>query len=119
LFWENFTKPFIDLFKGTIGKRFASIGVENVENNRRAYRQLLFTAGPELSKHVSGVILYEETLRQKTDDGKPFTQLLKEQGIIPGIKVDTGTVPLAGTDNEVTTQGERGDMVQHTTAQHA
>lgn len=93
---------------GTIGKRFASIGLENTESNRRIYRQLLFTAGPQLSHNVSGVILYEETLRQKADDGKPFTQLLKEQGIIPGIKVDTGTVNLAGTNDEVTTQGLDG-----------
>lgn len=92
----------------TIGKRFAGIGVENTENNRRIYRQLLFTAGPDLHKNVSGVILFDETLHQKTDDGKLFPQLLKEQGIIPGIKVDVGVVPLAGTHDEVTTQGLDG-----------
>jgi fructose-bisphosphate aldolase class I len=93
---------------GTIGKRFSSIGTENVEENRRQYRQLLFTAGKELSNHISGVILYDETLYQKADDGRTFAQVLKENGIIPGIKVDTGTVNLAGTSDEVTTQGLDG-----------
>ena len=88
-----------------MGKRFASINVENNETNRRNYRELLFTAGPDLSKHVSGVILYEETLFQNAEDGTPMVKLLKDKGIIPGIKVDTGTVPLAGTDGECTTQG--------------
>lgn len=93
---------------GTIGKRFQSIGVENVEENRRVYRQLLFNAGSELSHHISGVILYHETLYQKGDDGQTVAHLLKSKGIIPGIKVDTGTVPLAGTDGEGTTQGLDG-----------
>jgi len=93
---------------GTIGKRFDNIKVENNEENRRQYRQLLFTAGKELSNHISGVILYNETLYQKSDDGTPFPQLLIQNGIIPGIKVDTGVVPLLGTTNEVTTQGLDG-----------
>lgn len=93
---------------GTIGKRFQSIGVENVEENRRIYRQLLFNAGKDLPNYISGVILYHETLYQKGDDGKTFAQLLKSKGIIPGIKVDTGVVPLAGTDGEGTTQGLDG-----------
>jgi len=93
---------------GTCGKRFANIGVENTEENRRQYRQLLFTAGKELSNHISGVILFDETFRQKADDGRPFPQVLKENGIIPGIKVDKGVVPLAGTDDECTTQGLDG-----------
>ena len=92
----------------TIGKRFASIGLENTEDNRRKYRQLLFSSGKALAESVSGVILYHETFYQKSDDGKTFPQVLKENGIIPGIKVDTGVVNLAGTDNEVTTQGLDG-----------
>lgn len=91
---------------GTIGKRFASIKLDNVEENRRVYRQLLFTTNPEqkLSDYISGVILYEETLFQKTDAGVPFVDILKKAGIIPGIKVDKGTVTLAGTNGETTTQ---------------
>ena len=92
----------------TIGKRFATIGLENTEDNRRKYRQLLFSSGKALAESVSGVILYHETFYQKADDGKTFPQVLKENGIIPGIKVDTGVVNLAGTDNEVTTQGLDG-----------
>lgn len=73
--------------KGTIGKRFASVGVENTEENRRLYRQLLFLADAEASNYVSGVILHEETLYQKADDGTPFVKILSDRGIIPGIKV--------------------------------
>jgi len=90
---------------GTIGKRFSSIGVENTEENRRRYRQLLFTSGEELGKNISGVILYHETLYQKTDDGTPFIEILRKHGIVPGIKVDKGVVPLMGTEDETTTQG--------------
>lgn len=90
---------------GSMTKRLNSINLENTEENRRLYRQLLFTAGPSLSNNISGVILFDETFYQKTDDGTPFTTLLKSQGIIPGIKVDKGLVPLAGTDGETTTQG--------------
>lgn len=93
---------------GTIGKRFSSINVENTEENRRLYRQLLFQADDQISQYISGVILYEETLYQKTDDGTPLVQLLKKKGIIPGIKVDKGTVNLAGTREETTTQGLDG-----------
>lgn len=89
----------------TIGKRFSSIQLENTQENRRQYRQLLFTSGTHLNKYVSGVILYDETFHQKNDEGKLFTQVLREQGIVPGIKVDTGVVNLAGSLNEVTTQG--------------
>jgi len=88
---------------GTIAKRLSTIGLENTEDNRRKYRQLLFTCAD--SSSISGVILYHETLYQKTDDGVPFPTLLKQRGIIPGIKVDKGVVPLAGTINEGTTQG--------------
>jgi len=90
---------------GTIGKRLTSIQLENTETNRRKYRQLLFTSDDVVAKNISGVILYHETLYQKTDDGTPFVQILKRKGIIPGIKVDKGIVPLAGTIGEGTTQG--------------
>ncbi|QCE00843.1 fructose-bisphosphate aldolase, cytoplasmic isozyme [Vigna unguiculata] len=92
---------------GTIGKRLASINVENVESNRRTLRELLFTA-PGALQYLSGVILFEETLYQSTASGKPFVELLKEAGVLPGIKVDKGTVELAGTDGETTTQGLDG-----------
>ncbi|KAI9592101.1 fructose-bisphosphate aldolase [Syncephalis fuscata] len=93
---------------GTIGKRFDGINVENVEENRRAYRELLFTAGEDLSKYIGGVILFEETLYQKTADGRSFADVLREQNIVVGIKVDKGVVQIAGTDNETTTQGLDG-----------
>eukprot|EP01038_Epipyxis_sp_PR26KG_P005395 gene5395-7479_t len=89
---------------GTIGQRFSSIGVENIEENRRKYRQLLFlTEGIE--QYISGVILYEETLYQNTDDGTPFVNIMKAKGILPGIKVDKGIKPLSGTNGECVTQG--------------
>lgn len=87
-------------------KRFKGIGVENTEENRRQYRQLLFTGDPTLSKHISGVIMFHETFYQKTDDGTPFVKVLQNNGIIPGIKVDKGVVALPGTFNECTTQGK-------------
>jgi len=90
---------------GTMGKRLANIGLENTDENRRKYRQLLFTSEKELGNHISGVILFHETLYQKTDDGRPFVDLIKELGIIPGIKVDKGVVPLMGSEGESTTQG--------------
>ena len=93
---------------GTIAKRFASINVENSEENRRAYRELLFTAGVELSQYLGGVILFEETLNQKCSDGTPFPELLNKLGIAVGIKVDKGTVNLPGTAGESTTQGLDG-----------
>ncbi|KAI3418918.1 Fructose-bisphosphate aldolase 2 [Globodera pallida] len=89
---------------GSIGKRFASIGLENTENNRRRYRQLLFTT-PNFGQNISGVILFDETFRQSSDRGERFVDVIKKAGVVPGIKVDTGVVPLAGTDNEGTTQG--------------
>lgn len=75
---------------------------------RRQYRELLFTTDKVVAANISGVILFHETLYQKTEDGKPFVDILKEKGIIPGIKVDKGVVPLAGTFNECTTQGLDG-----------
>ncbi|XP_066255486.1 fructose-bisphosphate aldolase [Euwallacea similis] len=89
----------------TMGKRLADIGVENTDENRRKYRQLLFTTCPTIGDYISGVILFHETLYQKADDGTPFPELLKQRGIIPGIKVDTGVVPLFGSNDECTTQG--------------
>ncbi|XP_011625979.1 fructose-bisphosphate aldolase 6, cytosolic [Amborella trichopoda] len=92
---------------GTIGKRLSSINVENVESNRRALRELLFCT-PGALQCLSGVILFEETLYQKSSSGKPFVEILKEGGVLPGIKVDKGTVELAGTNGETTTQGLDG-----------
>lgn len=89
---------------GTIGKRFADINVENEEVNRRIYRQMLFTS-ENLEQYISGVILFDETVYQKDDNGVQFTELLAKKGIIPGIKVDKGVVTLQGTNNESTTQG--------------
>lgn len=81
------------------------IGVENTEENRRQYRQLLFTAPEAITQNISGVILFHETVYQKADDGTPFIELLKKKGIIPGIKVDKGVVNLYGSEDECTTQG--------------
>src|SRR5499427_7163928 len=92
---------------GTITKRFDSIGVESTEENRRAYRDLLFTT-PGVEEYISGVILYDETIRQSTSDGTPFTRLLAERGIIPGIKVDTGAKDLANAPGEKVTEGLDG-----------
>lgn len=89
----------------TMGKRLVDIGVENTEENRRAYRELLFTTDKVIGENVSGVILFHETLYQKAEDGTPFVELLKQRGIIPGIKVDKGVVPLLGSEDECTTQG--------------
>ena len=92
---------------GTIKKRFDSIGVESTEDNRRAYRELLFaTEGAE--EYITGVILFDETIRQSAGDGTPFPQLLERRGIIPGIKVDKGAKPLALTDGETVTEGLDG-----------
>ncbi|XP_019872283.1 fructose-bisphosphate aldolase-like [Aethina tumida] len=90
----------------TMGKRLQEIGAENTDENRRKYRQLLFTTCPTIGDYISGVILFHETVYQKSDCGVPFIELLKQRGIIPGIKVDTGVVPLFGAPNdECTTQG--------------
>ncbi|HEY4751076.1 MAG TPA: class I fructose-bisphosphate aldolase [Steroidobacteraceae bacterium] len=91
----------------TITKRFEGIKVESTEEHRRSYREMLFTA-PGVAESVSGVILYDETIRQKTKDGTPFPQYLTKQGMIPGIKVDTGAKPLAGFPGETITEGLDG-----------
>ena len=96
-----------DESSGTIEKRFDSIGLATSEENRRAYRDMLFTT-PGLEEFVSGVILYDETLRQRSADGTPFAELLTSRGIIPGIKVDTGAKPLAGSPGETVTEGLDG-----------
>ena len=91
----------------TIAKRFKAVGVESTEENRRAYRSLLLaTAG--LGAHISGVILYEETLGQRADDGTPLPALAARQGIVPGIKVDAGKIPLAHAPGDEITQGLDG-----------
>jgi fructose-bisphosphate aldolase class I len=96
-----------DESSGTIKKRFDSIGVESTEENRRSYRDLLFTTqGAE--EFISGVILYDETIRQSSGDGTPFPKLLESKGIIPGIKVDLGAKPLAGSPDETVTEGLDG-----------
>ncbi len=91
----------------TIGKRFNTIHLESTEENRRAYREMLFTA-PEASQYISGVILFDETIRQKTKDGTPFPTYLAKNKMIPGIKVDTGAKPLAGFPGETITEGLDG-----------
>ena len=92
---------------GTIKKRFDSIGVESTEDNRRAYRNLLFTT-PGFEEYVGGVIMYDETIRQASDDGTPFAELLSSKGVVPGIKVDTGAQDLAGHPGEKVTEGLDG-----------
>ena len=89
---------------GTIKRRFDSINVESTEENRRFYREMLFTI-PGTEEFISGVILFDETLRQKAQDGTPFPELLAQRGIIPGIKLDTGTKNLAGFPGETVTEG--------------
>jgi fructose-bisphosphate aldolase class I len=96
-----------DESSGTIEKRFDQIGVESTEENRRRYRQLLFTT-QGLGDHISGVILFDETIRQAGDDGRSFVRTLQEAGVIPGIKVDTGAKPLAGFPGETVTEGLDG-----------
>src|SRR6187397_1578737 len=92
---------------GTIKKRFDSIGVESTEENRRAYRDMLFTT-EGAADHISGVILYDETIRQSAADGTPFPKYLEQQGVIPGIKVDLGAKALAGAPGETVTEGLDG-----------
>jgi len=92
---------------GTIAKRFETIGVESTEETRRAYRNLLFTT-PGFEEYVGGVIMYDETIRQASDDGTPFAELLASKGVVPGIKVDTGAQDLAGHPGEKVTEGLDG-----------
>src|SRR4029450_6935985 len=92
---------------GTIKKRFDSIGVESTEEARRAYRDLLFTT-EGVEDYISGVILYDETIRPVAVDGTPFPKLLESKGVIPGIKVDKGAKPLALAEGETVTEGLDG-----------
>ena len=92
---------------GTIGKRFEKIQVENTEQNRQTYRGLLFTA-PDVGEHISGVILYDETIRQSAADGRTFVSILEAAGVFPGIKVDEGTEAFEGSLEEKITKGLEG-----------
>ncbi|MEZ5774040.1 MAG: class I fructose-bisphosphate aldolase [Hyphomicrobiaceae bacterium] len=94
-----------DESSGTIKKRFDAIGVENTEDNRRDYRELMFRSSEAMKSHISGVILYDETIRQKAKDGTPLVKLIEAAGSIPGIKVDEGAKDLAGFPGEKVTEG--------------
>jgi fructose-bisphosphate aldolase class I len=96
-----------DESSGTIKKRFDAVKLESTEETRRSYRELLFTS-PGIESHISGVIMYDETLRQRARDGEPFAELLARNGIVPGIKVDKGTQPLPKFTGEVITEGLDG-----------
>ncbi len=90
---------------GTIKKRFDAIGTENTEDNRRDYRELMFRTNEAMSKYISGVILYDETIWQKAKDGTPLVEIIRKAGVIPGIKVDEGTKPLPNCPGELVTIG--------------
>src|SRR5437763_5510182 len=94
-----------DESSGTIKKRFDAIGVENTEDNRRDYREMMFRTNEAMSKYISGVILYDETIRQKAKDGTPLVKLIEKSGALPGIKVDKGTKPLPFCPGELITEG--------------
>ena len=91
----------------TLGKRFSALAIENTEESRRVYRQMMFTT-PGVAEFISGVILFDETIRQRADDGTPLGDLLAKRGMIPGIKVDKGTKALAGAGGELITEGLDG-----------
>ncbi|MGE0409092.1 MAG: class I fructose-bisphosphate aldolase [Amphiplicatus sp.] len=93
---------------GTIKKRFDAINVDSTEENRRDYREMLFRAEKAMRENISGVILYDETIRQKAKDGTPLVQLIEQTGAIPGIKVDKGAKPLPFCPGEVVTEGLDG-----------
>jgi fructose-bisphosphate aldolase class I len=96
-----------DESEGTIARRFDAVKIPNTEDNRRRYRQLFFTT-PGIAQFISGVILFDETIRQAADDRTPFVDVLSKQGIVPGIKVDRGSKPLAGAPGEQVTEGLDG-----------
>ena len=93
---------------GTIGKRFETIGLGSTADSRRDWREMLFRTEPAMSEHISGVILYDETIRQNSEDGTSLVQLIQNAGSIPGIKVDTGAKDLAGSPGEKITEGLDG-----------
>jgi fructose-bisphosphate aldolase class I len=97
-----------DESSGTIKKRFDAIGVDSTADNRRDYRELLFRSTEAMSKHISGVILYDETIRQNAKDGTPLVKLIERTGALPGIKVDKGTKPLPFAPGELVTEGLDG-----------
>jgi fructose-bisphosphate aldolase class I len=97
-----------DESSGTIKKRFDTIGVESTADNRRDYRELLFRSTEAMRHHISGVILYDETIRQKARDGTPLVKVIEQAGSLPGIKVDKGTKPLPFCPGEVITEGLDG-----------
>lgn len=97
-----------DESSGTIKKRFDVIGVESTADSRRDYREMMFRAKDAMTKYISGVILYDETIRQKAADGTPLVDIIKAAGAIPGIKVDAGAKPLAGFPGDTITEGLDG-----------
>ncbi len=97
----------VDESTKTCTKRFAEFGIESTETSRRDYREMMFRA-PGISEYVSGTILYDETIRQNASDGSRIAEVLKDAGILPGIKVDTGAKPLAGAPGETVTEGLDG-----------
>src|SRR5947199_3876956 len=97
-----------DESSGTIKKRFDAIGAESTADNRRDYRELLFRSSEAMSKYISGVILYDETIRQNAKDGTPLVKVIEKAGAIPGIKVDKGTKPLPFCPGQVIAEGLDG-----------
>src|ERR1700685_3059239 len=93
---------------GTIKKRFDTLGVESTADTRRDYREMLFRSTDAMSKYISGVILFDETIRQSAKDGTPLVKLIEKAGALPGIKVDKGIKPLHGCPGEVVTEGLDG-----------
>lgn len=96
-----------DESSGTIEKRFTKIGLPSTEENRRTYREMIITT-PGLGDHISGIILYDETIRQSTEDGRTFVSVLESAGVLPGIKVDQGTADMEGSPSEKVTKGLEG-----------
>src|SRR5690349_20025159 len=94
-----------DESSGTIAKRFESIGLASTEDSRRDYREMLFRSDEAMKNYISGVILYDETIRQKAKDGTPLVDLIRKSGAVPGIEVDAGAKPLAGFEGETITEG--------------
>ncbi|TPM24361.1 fructose-bisphosphate aldolase class I, partial [Mesorhizobium sp. B2-2-2] len=97
-----------DESSGTIKKRFDVIGVESTADSRRDYREMMFRTSDAMTRYISGVILYDETIRQKAADGTPLVDIIKASGAIPGIKVDAGAKPLAGFPGDTVTEGLDG-----------